>query len=151
MENYKNKFAIKDVEKKIKYHGWEFDDLPVFSMEDKGDNNIYTFLKDYESYVQIETSDKFINAYKQHFFGVARLIFINHQSKVDYFLKNIKFDFFFIFLFLNIFQIYLKIHHLKKGLSYLIFIRALRKFFYTNKYSNLIFKKKHLNILQKNQ
>ena len=36
-------------------------------MEDKGDNNIYTFLKDYESYVQIETSDKFINAYEQHF------------------------------------------------------------------------------------
>ena len=88
--DYKNKFSIKNVEKKIKYNSWEFEDLPVFSIEDKGDNNIYTFLKDYQNYVQIETSDKFINAYEQHFFGVARLIFINQKSKADYFFKEYK-------------------------------------------------------------
>ena len=139
--DYKNKFSIKNVEKKIKYNSWEFEDLPVFSIEDKGNNNIYTFLKDYQNYVQIETSDKFINAYEQHFFGVARLIFINQKSKADYFLKNIKFDFLHLFVFKHFSNISENTPSQKKTYQYLIFIRALRKFFYTNKYSNLIFKK----------
>ena len=29
--DYKNKFSIKNIEKKIKYDSWEFEDLPVFS------------------------------------------------------------------------------------------------------------------------
>ena len=49
--------------------------------------------------MQIEISDKFIYAYEHHFFGVARLIFINQKSKADYFLKNIKFDFLHLFVF----------------------------------------------------
>ena len=138
--DYKSKFSIKDIEKKIKYNGWEFEDLPVFSIEDKG-NNIYTFLKDHHNYVQIETSDKFINAYEQHFFGVARLIFINQKSKADYFLKNIKFDLLHLFVFKYFSNISDNALSQKKTYQYLIFIRALRKFFYINKYSNLIFKK----------
>ena len=139
--DYKNKFSIKNVEKKTKYNSWDFEDLPVFSIEDTGNNNIYTFLKDYQNYVQIETSDKFINAYEQHFFGVARLIFINQKSKTDYFLKNIKFDFLHLFVFKHFSNISENTPSQKKTYQYLIFIRALRKFFYVNQYSNLIFKK----------
>ena len=70
--------------RKIKYHSWEFDDLPVFQWRIKA-IIIFILFKDYESYVQIETSDKFINAYEQHFFGVARLIFINQNQKLTIF------------------------------------------------------------------
>ena len=148
--DYKNKFSIKNIEKKIKYNSWEFEDLPVFSLEDKGSNNIYTFLKDYQNYVQIESSDKFINAYEQHFFGVARLIFINQKSKADYFFKNIKFDFLHLFVFKHFSNISDNTLSQKKTYQYLIFIRALRKFFYLNKYSNLIFKKETFEYITEN-